>query len=107
MLSFRSVSIVVNIKRNGQPGILDDDGYAICPDCLARVNCGTVGIANLERRHRGIHSSTIFHARERCSSLAIGSARPARHQVLLEEPKKIVDDVILLYLAGVPDYVVS
>jgi hypothetical protein len=36
-----------------QPGVLDDDGYTICPDCLTRVNCGTVGIANLERRHRG------------------------------------------------------
>ena len=33
--------------------ILDAEGYAICPDCDSRVNCGTVGLANLEKRHRG------------------------------------------------------
>ena len=33
--------------------ILDADGYAVCPDCDSRVNCGTVGLANLEKRHRG------------------------------------------------------
>ena len=33
--------------------ILDAEGYAICPDCDSRVNCGTIGLANLEKRHRG------------------------------------------------------
>ena len=34
-------------------GVLDEKGYAICPDCLTHVHCGPVGIANLEKRHRG------------------------------------------------------
>ncbi|PPQ82822.1 hypothetical protein CVT26_008090 [Gymnopilus dilepis] len=34
-------------------GVLDADGYAICPDCLTRINCGSVGLPNLELRHRG------------------------------------------------------
>ena len=34
-------------------GVLLADGHAICPDCRTRINCGTVGIANLEQRHRG------------------------------------------------------
>ena len=25
----------------------------MCPDCDNRINCGTIGIANLEKRHRG------------------------------------------------------
>jgi hypothetical protein len=25
----------------------------VCPDCYSRVNCGTIGLANLEKRHRG------------------------------------------------------
>ena len=33
--------------------ILDTEGYAVCPDCDSRVNCGTIGLANLEKRHRG------------------------------------------------------
>lgn len=33
-------------------GILDADGWAICPDCLTRINCGPTGLANLEKRHR-------------------------------------------------------
>jgi hypothetical protein len=33
--------------------VLDAEGYAICPDCDSRVNCGTIGLANLEKRHRG------------------------------------------------------
>ena len=33
--------------------ILDAEGYAVCPDCDSRVNCGTIGLANLEKRHRG------------------------------------------------------
>jgi hypothetical protein len=32
---------------------IDHDGYATCPDCGMRVNCGTVGISNLTKRHRG------------------------------------------------------
>ncbi|KAF8176089.1 hypothetical protein BJ912DRAFT_1033585 [Pholiota molesta] len=32
---------------------IDADGYAECPDCRTRIHCGSVGIANLEKRHRG------------------------------------------------------
>ncbi|KAG6905140.1 hypothetical protein DXG01_004635 [Tephrocybe rancida] len=35
------------------PGVLDAEGYAICPDCGTRINCGTAGLANLNRQHRG------------------------------------------------------
>lgn len=33
-------------------GVLDDEGWAICPDCLTRINCGPSGLGNLEKRHR-------------------------------------------------------
>ena len=33
--------------------ILDVEGYAVCLDCDSRVNCGTIGLANLEKCHRG------------------------------------------------------
>jgi hypothetical protein len=33
-------------------GVLDTDGWAICPDCLTRINCGPSGLANLDKRHR-------------------------------------------------------
>jgi len=33
--------------------VIDAEGYAVCPDCDIRINCGTVGLANLEKRHRG------------------------------------------------------
>ena len=26
---------------------LDAEGFATCPDCGSRVNCGTIGLANL------------------------------------------------------------
>jgi hypothetical protein len=35
------------------PGVLDAEGWAICPDCLTRVNCGPSGLGNLEKQHRG------------------------------------------------------
>lgn len=41
-----------NVIQTALP-ILDAEGYAICPDCDSRVNCGTIGLANLEKRHRG------------------------------------------------------
>ena len=41
------------LDENPKVGVLDEDGYAICPDCFTRVHCGPVGIANLEKRHRG------------------------------------------------------
>ena len=33
--------------------VLDAEGYTLCPDCDSRVKCGTIGLANLEKRHRG------------------------------------------------------
>ena len=36
-----------------EPPVLDADGFAICPDCGSRVNCGIIGLPNLEKRHRG------------------------------------------------------
>ncbi|KAF8159901.1 hypothetical protein B0H34DRAFT_843620 [Crassisporium funariophilum] len=40
-------------SSNSSLPTLDAEGYAICPDCSTRVNCGTIGLANLEKRHRG------------------------------------------------------
>ncbi|KAG6913733.1 hypothetical protein DXG01_004676, partial [Tephrocybe rancida] len=34
-------------------GVLDAEGYAICPDCDTKINCSKVGLANLEIRHKG------------------------------------------------------
>ncbi|KAG6886090.1 hypothetical protein C0992_004688, partial [Termitomyces sp. T32_za158] len=38
--------------RKVQPGIVDDNGMAECPDCGTIVHCSKVGIANLEKCHR-------------------------------------------------------
>ncbi|KAG6843636.1 hypothetical protein H0H93_000460, partial [Arthromyces matolae] len=38
---------------NPPPGVLDGEGYAVCPDCYARINCGTAGLSNLNLQHRG------------------------------------------------------
>jgi len=35
-----------------QMGVLDADGFAICPECYSRINCGTARLANLSL-HRG------------------------------------------------------
>ena len=37
-------------------GVLDEEGYAryaICQDCFVHVHCRPVGIANIEKQHRG------------------------------------------------------
>ena len=33
--------------------ILDAEEYAICPGCDSHVNCGTIGLTNLVKRHHG------------------------------------------------------
>lgn len=33
--------------------VIDAEGYTVCPDCDSCINCGTVRLANLEKRHRG------------------------------------------------------
>ena len=36
-----------------EPPVLDADGFAICPDCGSRVNCGMIGLPNFEKLHHG------------------------------------------------------
>ena len=43
--------------------VLDAEGYALCPDCDSRVNCGTIGLANLEKRHRGTKACKSVQAK--------------------------------------------
>jgi hypothetical protein len=43
--------------------VLDAEGYALCPDCDSRVNCGTIGLANLEKRHRGTKACKTAQAK--------------------------------------------
>ena len=47
-----SIVRVTNSGYKSKP-IIDAKGYAVFPDCDSRVNCGTIGLANLEKRHRG------------------------------------------------------
>jgi hypothetical protein len=35
----------------------------VCPDCKTRIHCGTVGLANLEKNHRG--KKTCIKAKEK------------------------------------------
>jgi hypothetical protein len=35
------------------PGVLDAEGWAVCPDCLTRINCGPSGLGNLKKQHQG------------------------------------------------------
>jgi hypothetical protein len=41
------------LKATKAPPVLDAEGYALCPDCDSRIKCSTIGLANLEKRHRG------------------------------------------------------
>jgi hypothetical protein len=43
--------------------VLDDDRHAQCPDCGTRVHCGIIGLANLEKRHRG--TKTCIEAKDK------------------------------------------
>jgi len=45
---------LIHIQENlpQPPGVLNADGFAICPECYSRINCGTAGLANLAL-HRG------------------------------------------------------
>ena len=42
-----------NISKTSAKGVpvLDAEGYTVCPDCDSHVNCGTIGLANLEKHH--------------------------------------------------------
>jgi len=53
---------------------LDEDGFAICPDCSTRINCGPGGIGNLEQRHRG--KKTCIEARAKRDKASIVAAPP-------------------------------
>jgi len=47
------MAALTNIQRDvPQTGVLDANGFAICPECYSRINCGTAGLANLVL-HRG------------------------------------------------------
>ncbi|KAF9003279.1 hypothetical protein BDQ17DRAFT_1242238, partial [Cyathus striatus] len=35
------------------PGVLDSEGYAVCPNCGIRLHCGKVGLPNLTEKHMG------------------------------------------------------
>ncbi|KAG6848163.1 hypothetical protein H0H93_002810, partial [Arthromyces matolae] len=43
----------MSTSRQVLPGVLAADGTVECPDCGTIVQCGKVGISNLEKRHRG------------------------------------------------------
>ena len=40
-------------SKNTALPTVDAEGYTICPDCGSRINCGTVGLANLKKCHHG------------------------------------------------------
>jgi len=62
------------LKNLKEPEV-DHEGYAICPDCGMRVNCGTVGISNLTKRHCGTKKCLELKARQdkKGKSMAQGS----------------------------------
>ncbi|KAF8066505.1 hypothetical protein FPV67DRAFT_1652976 [Lyophyllum atratum] len=62
-LPLASFQSVVDIFREVPVGVLDAEGYAICPDCGLRVRCGTAGLANLEKRHQGTKTCLEQRAR--------------------------------------------
>ncbi|KAJ7684072.1 hypothetical protein B0H14DRAFT_3675304 [Mycena olivaceomarginata] len=43
------------------PPVVDDEGYAICPDCKERVHCGPSGVQNLLKRHKDMAAPTLIH----------------------------------------------
>ena len=57
-----------NIIQTALP-ILDAEGYAICLDCDSHVNCGTIGLTNLEKRH---------HGKKICEAASVWKSGPVR-----------------------------
>lgn len=51
-ISYLELTSTVKATTQAEP-VLNAEGYAICPDCGSHVNCGTIGLANLEKCHRG------------------------------------------------------
>ena len=45
--------VTTSSSNTSKVPVLDAEGYAICLDCDSHVNCGTIGLANLEKRHHG------------------------------------------------------
>ena len=45
------------------------NGFAICPDCSAHVNCGPGGVANLEKRHHGTKICLDKRAKQNSAAL--------------------------------------
>ena len=50
----KKVCIQYNTLLQIDDPILDAEGYTVCPDCDAHINCGTIGLANLEKHHHGM-----------------------------------------------------
>jgi hypothetical protein len=62
-------------------------GYTICPDCLTHINCGTVGLANLEKYHHGkkvCQENKVKRAKEE-----LQSQKQQRNRSLLNFFKKL------------------
>jgi len=53
---------------------LEADGYALCPDCKTRIHCSSVGIANLEKNHRG--KKTCIKAKQKREREEQAAKRP-------------------------------
>ena len=48
-----SLSITEIISTSLQNIPIDNEGFAVCPDCSTKIQCGTGGVGNLNKRHRG------------------------------------------------------
>ena len=51
----RDELLLIRVLENFQP-VLDTEGYAAyaeCPDCEARIHCGTIRLSNLKKQHCG------------------------------------------------------
>ncbi|KAF8173643.1 hypothetical protein BJ912DRAFT_931873 [Pholiota molesta] len=51
--------------------VIDAEGYGTCPDCHARIHCGSVGAANITKRHLGSQVCKSTKAKQDAKEVAL------------------------------------
>ena len=86
MYTHHDIDCLWHAGQNTTLGILDAKEYTICPDCLTHVNCSTVGLANLEKHHRG--KKVCQENKAKCAKEELQNQKQKRNGSLLNFFKK-------------------
>ncbi|KAF8173473.1 hypothetical protein BJ912DRAFT_1024864 [Pholiota molesta] len=59
------------MQSSTQVIVIDAEGYGTCPDCHARIHCGSVGAANITKRHLGSQVCKSTKAKQDAKEVAL------------------------------------